>query len=418
LTTTQQHPPAAEENVFVARQPIFTKSLRVHGYELLFRNSEKNVFPNIDGTVATADLVGNAIGGLGLERLTGGKLGFVNFTRKLLVEDYFTVLPSGEVVIELLEDIEADDKVLAACDRLKAEGYTLALDDVMAYDARIERLLEYADIVKVDYLHASPEARIELVERVGNRARMLAEKVETRDEQAEAVELGYHFFQGNFLCEATIITGKTVSVFKPHLIELLSRASDPEFSFAEIEEIIRKDVSLSYRMLRFANSAASGLRQRVTSLGHALVILGQQEVARAAALLAMADMGKDQPDEPAISSLARASFMDALAQTTKLEVRPVEVFLTGLCSRLDAMLNLPMKDVVARLPLSEEVSGALMAESGELRNMLMLAEAYERADWDQAATLAEQLNIPDWEISGRYVKVIEYADHVFSALST
>ena len=170
-------------------------------------------------------------------------------------------------------------------------------------------------------------------------------------------------------------------------------------------------------MLRFANSAASGLRQRVTSLGHALVILGQQEVARASALLAMADMGNDQPDELAVSSLARASFMEALAQTTRLEARPVEVFLTGLCSRLDTMLDLPMSDVVQRLPLTDEVSAALMGESGELKSMLALAEAYERANWDEAATIAEGMGIPDRDITGRYVKAVQYADDVFNALA-
>ena len=418
MTTTERPPTELEANVFVARQPIFTKSLRVHGYELLFRNSEENVFPNIDGTVATADLVGNAIGAIGLERLTGGKLAFVNFTRSLLVGDYYRMLPTGGIVIELLEDIEPDDEVLAACARLKAEGYTLALDDITAYDERLERLLVHADIVKVDYLATDVSARRELVSRVGNRARMLAEKVETKEEQEEAVELGYHFFQGNFLSEATIVTGKSVAVFKPHLIELLSAASDPEFNFSEIEAIIRRDVSLSYRMLRFANSAASGLRQRITSLGHALVILGQQEVARAAALLAMADMGKDQPAELAISSLARASFMEALARTTRLEARPVEVFLTGLCSRLGSMLGLPMSEVIQRLPLTDEASAALMSESGELQSMLALAEAYEQANWNEAGKIAERLGIPDWDISGRYVKAIQYADEVFNALAS
>lgn len=416
MTTTERSAAAVESNVFIARQPIFTKSLRVHGYELLFRDSEENVFPNIDGTIATADLVGNAIGGVGLETLTGGKLAFVNFTRKLLVEDYFTILPSDGVVIELLEDIEADDEVLTACNRLKGDGYTLALDDIVSYDERLERLLEYADIVKVDYLNATPRARDELVQRIGNRARMLAEKVETNEQQEEAVALGYTFFQGNFLSEASIVTGRSVAPFKPHLIELLSAASKPDFDFTEIEDIIKRDISLSYRMLRFANSAASGLRQRVTSLGHALVILGQKEVVRAASLLAMADMGDDKPEELAVSSLARASFMEALAQTTRMEVRPVEVFLTGLCSRLDAMLGLPMREVIERLPLTEEVSAALMGEPGELQDMLSLATAYEQADWERATSLAEKLDIPDWEISGRYVKAIAYADRVFGAL--
>lgn len=416
MTTTERDPAAVESNVFIARQPIFTRNLRVHGYELLFRNSEENIFPNVDGTVATADLVGNAVGGVGLDSLTGGKLAFVNFTRKLLVEDYFTVLPTDGVVIELLEDIEVDDEVLAACARLKAGGYALALDDILEYDERLEQLLKYADIVKVDYLKATLRAREELVQRIGGRARMLAEKVETLEEQEEAVGFGYELLQGNFLSEASIVTGKSVAPFKPHLIELLSAASKPDFDFTEIEDIIKRDVSLSYRMLRFANSAASGLRQRVTSLGHALVILGQQEVVRAASLLAMADMGEDKPEELAISSLARASFMEALAQTTRLNVRPVEVFLTGLCSRLDAMLSLPMREVVERLPLTEEVSAALMGEAGELHDMLTLAMAYEQANWDEASAIAERLSIPDWEISGRYVKAIAYADRVFGAL--
>lgn len=409
-------PPDTSPDLFVARQPIFTRRQRVHGYELLFRASRENVFPDVDGTKATADVIGSIIGTLGLEALTGGKLAFVNFTRDLLVGDYYTVLPSDRTVVEVLEDIEPDEEVIAACRRVKEDGYLLALDDVVAFEERMAPLFDLADIVKVDYLATSPQARKELVERVGPHTRLLAEKVETRAQFDEAIELGINYFQGNFLSEPAMITGKRVLPFRPHLIEVLQAVSKPDFDFSEIERIIKQDVSLSYRMLRLANSAASGLAQRVDSLGHALVILGQQEVMRAASLLAMADFGEDQPQELAVSSLARASFMESLAQTARLTVRPVDVFLTGLCSRLDAMLDLPMREVVRRLPLTTEVSDALMGAPGELVSMLNLAIAYESAEWDKATSLADQLGIPEWEVAGRYLHAIEYSDRVFGVL--
>lgn len=388
----------------------------MHGYELLFRASRENVFPNIDGTQATADVIGSIIGTLGLETLTGGKLAFINFTRDLLVGDYYTVLPSDRTVVEVLEDIEPDDEVIAACRRVKEEGYLLALDDVVAYEERMAPLFDLADIVKLDYLAASPQARMELVERLGPHTRLLAEKVETREQFDEAVGLGISYFQGNFLSEPAMVTGRRIQPFKPHLMEVLQAASKPDFEFSEIERIIKQDVSLSYRMLRLANSAASGLSQRIDSLGHAIVILGQQEVVRAASLLAMADFGDGKPQELAVSSLARASFMESLAQTARLTVRPVDVFLTGLCSRLDAMLGLPMRDVVTRLPLAPEVGDALLGVPGELASMLGLAIAYESAEWDQATDRANQLGIPEWEVAGRYLHAIEYSDRVFGIL--
>ncbi len=269
----------------------------------------------------------------------------------------------------------------------------------------------------MDWLKATTEDRRELAGQANSSTKLLAEKIEAPAELDEAIELGYDFFQGYFLSKPAMISGKRVVTFKPHLLELLQAVTRPDFDFKEIEESIKQDVALSYRMLRFANSAASGLAQKVTSLGHALVMLGQQEVARAASLLVLADLGGDKPQELAVNSLARASFMESLATYTSVSVEAVDVFLTGLCSRLDAMLDLPMTDVVSRLPLSGPVSGALLGGDGVLRMMLDLAIAYDAAQWDRVSVLANTLGVPDLELAACYLKATEYSDRVFGNIT-
>ena len=190
-----------------------------------------------------------------------------------------------------------------------------------------------------------------------------------------------------------MISGKRVITFKPHLLKLLQAVASPDFDFKEIESIIKQDVALSYRMLRFANSAASGLAQKVASLGHALVMLGQQR--------------------GSARRLAAGARSQLAGACTTVSVDTVDAFLAGLCSRLDAMLDLPMTDVVSRLPLSGPVSGALSGEDGELRTMLDLAVAYDAAEWDQMSVLAATLRVPELELAACYLRATEYSDRVF-----
>lgn len=404
-------------NLFVARQPIFDRQLHVYAYELLFRSGAANVFPDIEGTQASMQVIGDGVVTHGLQQLTGGKPAFINFTRDLLVDDYWAMLPSEHVVVELLEDIAPDDDVLDACRRLRAEGYTLALDDVLAVDDRLRAFEQVASIVKVDFRDATAADRRQF----GTWSRehpikLLAEKVESQEEFSEGCGLGYHYFQGHFLDRPTVVPARGIAAFQPNISRLLEATSRATLDFAEVERVVATDPALSYRMLRFANAAARGLRQEVTSIRHALIMLGEAEVVQTVMLVVLSGLSADKPQELPLSAVIRASFLGSLAEDSAvLAGNKLDLFFVGMCSRLPAMLDLPMSEVVDRLPLTTAVSSALLDEPGALRDALALAAAYERADWPAVRTLSEQLKLPEQAVADRYIAAIHYADGIWEA---
>jgi EAL and modified HD-GYP domain-containing signal transduction protein len=405
---------SADGKLFVARQPIFTRKSGVFGYELLFRSGAENVFGAEDGNQATAELISGDILTFGLEQLSGGKPAFINFTRELLLGDYYTLLPRGTVV-ELLEDIEPDDDVLNACRRLKAGGYRLALDDLSSTDG-YGALLDVADIVKVDFRLVPPARREPLTQELRSgrgRAQLLAEKVETPAEFSEAMELGYDYFQGYFFSRPTMFSGREIPPFKLNLLELTHAVGKPDFDFTEVEAIVKRDVSLSYKMLRFANSAAYGVRQRIKSVKHALVMLGQEEVARAVSLLAIAGLGADRPEELAVRSLMRATLCEAIHPLLDPVEERVDFFLLGMFSLVDAILERPMDEIVSLLPTSAAVDAALLGREGLLGDVLALVEAYEQADWGRVSGPADRLRLPAGELTEPYLNAVRLADEVF-----
>ncbi len=405
---------SADGKLFVARQPIFTREGDVFGYELLFRSGAENVFGVADGNHATAELIASDIPTFGLEQLSGGKPAFINFTREMLLGDYCTLLPRGTVV-EALEDIEPDDDVLKACRRLRADGYRLALDDLSSTDG-YEALLDLADIVKVDFRLLAPEQRAPLTRelRAGSgRAQLLAEKVETPAESGEAMDLGYDYFQGYFFSRPTMFSGREIPPFKLNLLELTHAVRKPDFDFAEVEAIVKRDVSLSYKMLRFANSAAYGVRQRIKSIRHALVMLGQEEVGRAVSLLAIAGLGADRPEELAVRSLTRATLCEAIHPLLDPVGERVDFFLLGMFSLVDAILERPMNEIVPLLPTSAAVDAALLGREGPLGDVLQLVEAYERANWGRVSELTDRLRLPAGALTAPYLSAVRLADEVF-----
>lgn len=413
MTTTEA---SLTVNIFVARQPIFTRRSEVYGYELLFRSGPENFYTATDGSQASAELITGSVLSMGLEQLTGGHFAFINFTRDLLVSDYYTLLDPEHTVVELLEDIQPDDEVLEACRRLKSNGYRMALDDISSVEG-YGPLLDLVDVAKVDFRQVGPARRAPLLEQIRQRPRpphVLAEKVETAEEFEQALTLGYDYFQGHFMSRPVVLSSREIPAFKLNLIELLHAAHRPDFDFEELEAIIKRDVSLSYKMLRFANAAAHGVRQRIESVKHALIMLGQQDVVRAVSLLALAGMGADKPQDLAVRSVIRASVCENLAQYARLGERKLDLFLLGMFSMVDAILDVPMGELVPRLPTGADVDAALCEQPGALRNVLDLVIAYERADWPRVAVLAEGLGVPQAELPPMYVDAVVRADDIFA----
>ncbi len=407
----------AQADVFVARQPIFQPDKEPYAYELLFRSSRENRSRIDDANACTLDVISGALFDVGLEELTGGRRAFVNFTRDLLVGGVPDLLPHDQVVIEVLEDVEPDEQVLAACKQLKAAGYTLALDDFVL-DHEGSPLLDFADIVKVDFMGTTPEQRRRIADGLHGRGiRALAEKVETHEEFDEANDAGYAYFQGYFFAKPVIHEGHTIPTNQLVHLQVLEKVAQPEIPYAELEEVIKQDVSLTYRLMRYINSVWFGLKHKIESIHHALVWLGPREIKKWAALVSLRNLAEDKPSELLLRAMTRARMAEGLAEPAGMQPHAPELFLMGMFSLIDALLDVPMEHALEKLPVSEGIRDALLGGSNKQGLIHQTITAYERADWDgflrsaAAAKLDERL-FPD--LFGRSLK---WANGAFASMA-
>src|SRR5262244_1494198 len=260
-------PPIYE--VFVGRQPIYTPQLDVFAYELLFRRGEMQHADVTDGNQATAHVLVNTFLELGLDTLVGSKRAFVNLTRDFLLQDYSLVFPADRVALEVLEDVAVDTDLLEALRNLSAQGYTIALDDFF-YQEHLRPLVELADIIKIDVLASGRTTVAEQVELLRQYdVQLLAEKVETQDDFTYYNTLGFEYFQGYFFCRPDVVKGQRLPTNRLIILELLAKLQNPGTTFRELEALISRDVSLSYKVLRAANAAMFTRARKVESIQQA-----------------------------------------------------------------------------------------------------------------------------------------------------
>ncbi len=400
--------------VFVARQPIFTKNKNVFAYELLYRSGKQNFYDHTDGDQATSDVITNSFSVIGIDTLTGGKPAFINFTQNLLKKEMATIIPPGSVVIELLEDIVPDEEILAACRKLKQLGYTLALDDFVAFN-KISPLIDLADIIKVDFLKAKPDDWKAIPREIGNgRIRFLAEKVETLEQYEEAMACGYSYFQGYFFSKPEIFSGQDLAPYKLNYLRIIQEINRFGGDFDRIEEIVKQDVSLSYKLLRLINSAAFGLVTKVTSIKYCLVLLGIKEFVKWVTLVSLRNIGEDKPDELIILSLIRARFAELLAPEVGLRERSSDLFLMGMFSMIDALMDKPLQEIIDEIPVADDVKDALLGNVNPLREIYDVIIAYERGEWDVLAEKTARLDVPESEVSRLYITALQWVQQIFS----
>jgi len=394
---------------FIARQPIFDRKRNVLGYEILFRSGPDNFFLADDGDLATRRVISESLDGFGIDRLTGGRRAFINVSRRVLTEGSIRVLPSALVVVEILETIEVDEEVLSACRRLRAAGYPIALDDFDRADG--SPLIAMADIIKVDFLRADPAERRRLAERYLPRGiKLLAEKVETHEDFREAVELGYTWFQGYFFCRPEVISRRSIPVVRQNYLHFLAAVNDPGLDPVKLEPVIRRDVSLTVRLLRLLNSAYFGLSTTVTSVQHALMLLGRENLRRWASLLALMALAEDKPSELLTAALVRARFCELLGATVDPGRRSEDLFLTGLLSTLDALTDRTMEEILPEIPVSNDIKAALLGRDTPLGRILALALAGERGDWEAFARFCAVLGIAEEGTPPIYCEAVQWAD--------
>jgi len=322
---------------------------------------------------------------LGLDTLVGSKRAFVNLTRDFLLQDYSLVFPADRVALEVLEDVAVDADVLAALRNLSAQGYIIALDDFF-YQERLRPLVELADIIKIDVLASGRTTVAEQVKLLRQYdVQLLAEKVETQEDFTYYKTLGFEYFQGYFFCRPDVIKGQRSPTNRLMILELLAKFQHPGTTFRELEALISRDVSLSYKVLRAANAAIYTRARKVESIQQAVQLVGLTAITNIVSLFLLANID-DKPHELLITAMVRAKMCEQLAKLMQ-QSNSATFFTVGLLSVLDAFMDRPMLDILPALPLADEIVEALLSHTGMLGAILGCVLAYERGDWEAVQSL-------------------------------
>jgi EAL and modified HD-GYP domain-containing signal transduction protein len=378
---------------YIARQAILNRDKELYAYELLFRDGEDNCFPDISPDEATSKILTDNHLDLGLEDISAGKPVFINFHQDTLLHRFPTSLDPKKVVIEVVETVKLTPELVQACKTIKDLGYTLALDD-HDFDPKWDVLLPYTDIIKVDIVECDAQTIIENIGKyAGSKIKLVAEKIETMEEFEKYRDMGFDYFQGYFFARPEVIKQKKLPTSKLSLIELIGASSAVEFDLGKVNTIIERDVSLSYKLLRFINNPVINKSNEISNLRHALNYMGQVELKKFIALLALANLGETKPIELIHLSLVRAKFCELVGQAKSVSNNPPTGFLIGLFSLLDALLDQPMEGIVEKLPLGENIKAALCGHENELKPFLTLIRAFEQGHWDGVAKISKQLSL-------------------------
>jgi len=391
---------------YVARQPILDLRGEVSAYELLSRAGPEEAFRG-DGDKATRTMLDNAVL-FGLERLTGGIPAFVNCTSEALTETLVDILPIGISVLEILETLEPTAELIAACGKLKASGYRLALDDFV-WEPKFEPLVELADFIKVDFVSTGPEERQRLFERLrGRPITMVAEKVETQDEYEQARQEGFRLFQGYYFCRPVLLKNQKVPVNRMRQFEILQLVQREDIDLQEASQLMKQDASLTYRLLRLANSPMYATRVDVDCFEAALLMVGENNFRRMVTLAITADLNGKQPLEILRMAFLRGRFCELASERCGLN--PNEQFMMGLMSLLPAMMRLPMEELAPALPLREEIREALLGKANPERILLEWLENHEYADWAACDATAQADGLGPEDLARCYALALLWAE--------
>jgi EAL and modified HD-GYP domain-containing signal transduction protein len=398
-------------DVFVGRQPIFDERERLFAYELLYRSgAQQNFAGGVSSDQMCTDTVIHTLLTIGLAPLTGGTLAFVNMTRDFLMRGLYELFEPQTVVIELLETVAPDGEVIAACERLVQKGYTLALDDFVNAPG-YEPLLRIASIIKIDVLNR-PESELRRVaeELRPYGLRLLAERVETAEVRDTCRRLGYTLFQGYFYSKPQIVSHRELGVEQTTIVRLLNLLDDAAVADADVENAFKSDPSLSYKLLRIANSASFGGRD-VQSIAFALRMVGRGVLHRWLTLLLISSVASQSgmAHELVLTALVRGRLCELVGQRTGRKEQMGPLFLVGLFSLLDALLRMPMEGILARMAIAPEVRDALLSRSGPYAATLALAEAQERGDWQAVTDAAAAVGLAAGEVATVYTEALTWA---------
>lgn len=411
----EQYPEQLYDKICVARHPIFTADMQVWGYELLFRH-EDNIQAAVftDGDQATSQIIADGFG-LAAPGLRKGSKALINFPRNVLVGAAPYVLPPERCVVEILESVRPEPEVLQACHELKKRGYILALDDYEGGPG-LEPLCELVDIIKVDILNKTPREVRAIVEKASKyKATLLAEKVETQDVFKVCKSLGFTYFQGFFFNLPEIIPGRKLSASQVTKLKLLKELGALDTNPDRLVEIIQTDLSISYRLLKYINSAFFGLQVEVTSIPRAVAMLGCQNMRQWLQVVILSDMNAtDKAQELVRISVQRARFLQLLSMRHPTPFDQDGMFLLGFFSLLDAILDQSMAVVLEEIPLDPGLKRALTEPAGADAAWIGLLDEIDRCNWSRLNAKAAEMGLPMALVSRLSAEATAWANEVLA----
>lgn len=402
--------------VFVARQPIFNAAGDVIAYELLYRNSEMNSFPMIDGDLATTDVIINSFINIGIEEVADGKPCFINFTENLLEMRLPTYFSPKVIVVEILETVVPNEKLLEICKELKELGYKVALDDFIFHknNPYLYRVLEYVDIIKVD-IQNTPVKMFSEIEEIANlyNIQLLAEKVETSHDFKAYSNRGYSYFQGYFFSKPVIVSTHDIPLYFYSYIEILNQLTSTEPRIDTIAQFVERDISLSYKLLKLINTSVFRRTAKISSIKQAIVLLGLQEFQKWIYVLSVRDYQSQKnglSNEIIRISLVRAKMCESLREFFNTSLPPSGFFMTGMFSLVDALLGVPIDEVLSKLPLDDLISNGLRGQNNDYKRALDLVLSIEKAEWSIVSDQCCSIGIDEETVCSLYTEALNWSN--------
>ena len=384
------------DDIYIGRQPILDRDQNLIAFELLFRLDTSTDAVVTNNVFATANVIVNAYGALGIQEVLGQQRGFVNVDAELLMSDAICMLPSKNVVLEILESVEITDEIIQRCIELKQMGYQLALDDVVQINKEIELLLPIVNVVKLDILSLEKEALVSIVNQLKRwPVLLLAEKVNSSEQAKQCMELGFDMFQGYYFAKPEILSGKRADPAKISLLNLLTLAMS-DCDVADIERELKHQPGLSYNLLRMANSSALGFSKNINSIKQAIMVLGRKQLQRWVQLLLYVADNKNEKMSDAMLKMAatRGKMMELIAAVDRPHDKSHQdrAFMVGILSLLDALLGIEMTEIIEKLSIPTDTSQALLMRNGRLGQELKLIEENEKGEIASVKTILAELN--------------------------
>jgi EAL and modified HD-GYP domain-containing signal transduction protein len=405
-------------NFYAARQPIFDKANNPFGYEILFRNGPNNVFPGINADTATSQLLEGSQFYFELSELSNNKPAFINFTLNTLLLGYPFMLKPENMVIEIIETVEPTRKLLNVIRALHIERYRIALDHYQ-HQASWRHFYPYVKYLKID-LNTTPWAEVSLIKKEIQdypHIKLIAEKVETHEQLELAKKHGFEYFQGFYFAKPEMLSSKLLSASEISITRLLSETTNEYVDIKKLTPIFERDVNLSYKLLRYTNSAIFKRRAKVSTIKQALITLGNKELKKFLSLIFAAQISPEKPAELVKMSLLRARFLELLAQASNNKRLEGMAFLTGMMSLIDAIRDEDMASIMDKLPLVDDIKQALVNGCGDLAQLLAVAKCYEQANWYEAQLICQTLDIDPEQLGAFYNDAVSWSHDQMQVVS-